>query len=115
MTEYPEGAIKDVAEIKAFLKIARKTPVKLYSVHSEYDNELEIITLDELSRFVNDGFFLHVKRSRLKGSADNIISLVWRGIVQPAAEWQTKPLGFLFTNYWFAYAYRLRAMRKKPA
>lgn len=114
MTEYPEGAIKDVAEIKAFLKIARKTPVKLYSVHSEYDNELDIITLDEQSGFVNDGFFLQVKHIRHTGSGGKI-SLVWRGIVQPIDKWQARPLGFLFTNYWFAYAYRLRAMRKKPA
>ena len=114
MTEYPEGAIKDVAEIKAFLKIARKTPVTLYSIHSEYDNELEIITLDELSALANDGSFLQVKRGRHKNDYGKI-SLVWRGIVQPSNRCQAKPLGFLFANYWFAYAYRLRAIRKKPA
>ncbi len=99
----PEGAITTVEEIDALLKQARTAPVTLHCVYwCRGGYILDQSTLDKRSR------------RRGNGTVEPIIDIGYR---QLGIDHFLDPVdpNWLFTNYWFAYAYHLRMKESETA
>ena len=111
--EYPEGAIRETDEITPLLEKARRgESVKLFSVVAR--GFPVIATLEPsgdrvmgvlLAKPIN---YPHAKPGEIVQCPNGRFRLSWRNV-----PWSSAPDddGYLFTNYWHAYAYALKIGR----
>ena len=109
--KYPPGAVMDMDEIQE----AITNETILYSVvedlgSSIIDNLVPFIPVRTQKITDRDGFYCLYFKERQTGREGDI-SLDWRGIPHGGCA----PGGHLFTNYWHAYAYKLKIEQAQDA
>lgn len=113
VNKYPEGAIKTLEEIRALVGKTQKG--EIVRVHSfVMGGSPKFASFTVLGWFIRDNQLLvKVDRDKHWGpydqGAEGKLRLSWRNI--PESSWAPDN-GFLFTNYWHAYAYSLRFKSK---